>query len=457
MTLYSINPASGERFATHAEHDDAAVESRVAAAHAAARSWQRSTFAERSALLEAVARRLDAERDALAEIAVREMGKTLRAARDEVAKCALGCRYYAANGPPLLAPEIAITDGAVSGGIRYDPLGVVLAVMPWNFPYWQVFRAVAPAIMAGNAIVLKHASNVPGCASAIESLMKRAGAPAGLFTTLLIGSARVGTLIDDDRIAAVTLTGSEAAGRDVAARAGAALKKSVLELGGSDPFIVLESADVERAASAAVSARIVNNGQSCIAAKRFIVTEPVARDFTDRFVAGMRALVVGDPMHDATQLGPLATAAIRDDLHAQVEATRARGARIVTGGAPRPGPGFFYEPTVFTDVPLDAVAARDELFGPVAPVFVVRDADAALALANATTFGLGASVWTRDVDEAAEFTAGIEAGLVFVNTVVASDPSLPFGGVKRSGYGRELGAYGLREFVNIKTVRGAAI
>ena len=456
MTQHSTNPATGDRFATFAELDDAGIDTRLGAAHVAAAAWRGVPLQQRAALVAGIADQLDARRDELATLAVLEMGKTLRSARDEVAKCALACRHYAAHAPALLTPESISSDGSVAGSIRYDPIGIVLAVMPWNFPYWQVMRAVAPNIAAGNGLVLKHASNVPQCAMVIESLVNAAGAPNGLFNTMLVGSSRVGALIDDPRIAAVTLTGSEAAGRAVAGRAGSALKKSVLELGGSDPFIVLASADVPTAAAAAVTARTVNNGQSCIAAKRFIVVERVAREFVARFVAGMGALVVGDPMNDATQLGPLATAAIRDELHQQVETTRARGATLLLGGTPRAGRGFFYEATVFTDVPLDTAAARDELFGPVAPVFVVRDADAALALANSTDFGLGASVWTRDADEAAQFTAGIEAGLVFVNAIVASDPRFPFGGVKRSGYGRELGVVGLREFVNIKTVRGSA-
>jgi succinate-semialdehyde dehydrogenase/glutarate-semialdehyde dehydrogenase len=455
MAQHSINPATGDRFATFAELDDAGVSARLGAAHAAAEAWRDVSPQQRAALISAVADRLDARRDELATLAVLEMGKTLRSARDEVAKCALACRHYAAHAPALLAAESIVSEGAVAGTIRYDPIGLVLAVMPWNFPYWQVIRAAAPGIAAGNGVVLKHASNVPQCAMAIESLFAAAGAPRGIFSTMLIGSSRVGALIDDPRIAAVTLTGSEGAGRAVAARAGAALKTSVLELGGSDPFIVLASADVPKAAAAAVAARTVNNGQSCIAAKRFIVVEQAAHAFIAEFVAGMRALVVGDPMHEATQLGPLATSAIRDELHQQVEATRAGGARLLLGGAPTAGRGFYYEPTVLADVPLDTAAARDELFGPVAPVFVVPDAAAALSLANSTPFGLGASVWTRDEAEAAEFTARIEAGLVFVNAIVASDPRFPFGGVKRSGYGRELGVVGLREFVNIKTVRGA--
>jgi succinate-semialdehyde dehydrogenase/glutarate-semialdehyde dehydrogenase len=453
MTMHALNPATGEHIASYDEADDPSVERRLNGACRAFETWRRTPMAERATLMLRVADRLDTQREALAALAVREMGKTIRAAREEVAKCALACRYYAERAPGFLAPEEVRHGGVSAGRVRYDPIGVVLAIMPWNFPFWQVIRAAVPALCAGNVMVLKHASNVPGCALALEGLFAEAGAPAGLFSTLLVSAPRVGALIDDSRVAGVTLTGSEAAGRDVAQRAGAALKKSVLELGGSDPFVVLRSADMDAAVRAAVSARIVNNGQSCIAAKRFIIEEPIAAEFTRRFIDGMRTLVVGDPMDEATQLGPLATRKLRDDLHAQVEATLSRGARLALGGRSRPGPGNFYEPTVLTDVPTDAVAARDELFGPVAPVFVVRSADEALALANGTGFGLGASVWTRDPEEAARFEQNFEAGLAFVNTIVASDPALPFGGVRNSGFGRELGAFGIREFVNIKTVK----
>jgi succinate-semialdehyde dehydrogenase/glutarate-semialdehyde dehydrogenase len=384
-----------------------------------------------------------------------EMGKLLRAARDEVAKCALTLRYYADHVAAFVAPEVILDEPAQRGEVHYQPLGAVLAVMPWNFPYWQVMRFAAPAVAAGNVGLLKHASNVPQCALALESLWERAGAPKGVFQTLLIESSRVDALIADPRIAAVTLTGSEAAGRSVAAAAGRAIKKTVLELGGSDPFIVTAKADVAAAAHAAVSARTINNGQSCIAAKRFIVVDAVAEEFTERFLASMRALRSGDPGDQATDLGPLATRSIRDDLHAQVQLSVARGAVCPLGGAPSDGAGFFYPPTVLLDVPNDSPAATDELFGPVAAIFRVADVEAAIALANTSKFGLGASVWTRNVEEAGHCAAWLDCGTVFVNGIVASDPRFPFGGVKASGYGRELGVWGLREFVNIKTVRYA--
>jgi len=373
-----------------------------------------------------------------------------------VAKCAHACRFYAGEAPRMLAPEHVLRDGHDDGAVHYHPLGILLAIMPWNFPYWQAIRAAAPALAAGNAVMLKHASNVPQCALAIERLFAEAGAADGAFTTLLIGSARVGALIDDARVAAVTLTGSEAAGRDVGGRAGRAIKPCVLELGGSDPFIVLASADVAAAASMAARARCINNGQSCIAAKRFIVVDDVYGEFTDRLAAIMRDLRVGDPLDDKVDVGPLATPSIRREVDDQVRRTVAAGARIVTGGTVPQGSGNFYAPTVLADVPRDSAAAREEIFGPVAPVFRVADAAEALALANDTTFGLGASVWTRDAAEARQFAEQLQAGSVFVNAMVASDPRFPFGGVKASGIGRELAREGLRAFVNVKTVRGSA-
>jgi succinate-semialdehyde dehydrogenase/glutarate-semialdehyde dehydrogenase len=378
------------------------------------------------------------------------MGKVIGAARDEVAKCASGCRFYAEHAEAFLAPEQV--DGP-DQQVVVQPLGAVLAIMPWNFPFWQTVRFAAPALAAGNVGVLKHASNVPQCALALEDVFRRAGAPPGVFQTLLIGSDLVERVIADDRIAAVTLTGSEAAGRSVAAAAGKHLKKTVLELGGSDPFIVLASADVERAVATAVQARIVNNGQSCIAAKRFIVVDTVYDGFARELAGRMRALRLGDPMDEQTELGPLATEAIRSELSRQVAESVAAGARVLVGGEAREGQGLFFPPTVLVDVPARAPAAREELFGPVAALFRVADADEALARANDTTFGLGASVWTRDRTEAARFSAELAAGSIFVNDMVASDPRFPFGGIKRSGYGRELGVHGLREFVNVKTVR----
>jgi succinate-semialdehyde dehydrogenase/glutarate-semialdehyde dehydrogenase len=456
MSLRSINPATGETLRTFDSYSDAEVTTRLERAAIAAPHWASTAVETRLLVLARAAQLLDQEADRFARLMTLEMGKPLAAAREEAAKCAFGCRYYVRSAASFLAPEPVVEDGATLGRVLFRPLGVVLAIMPWNFPFWQVIRFAAPAIAAGNAGLLKHASNVPQCAIALEQLFTEAGAPPGVFQTLLIGSDRVERLIVDDRIAAVTLTGSEPAGRQVAAAAGRAIKKTVLELGGSDPFIVLPSADVAQAASVAVRARLVNNGQSCIAAKRFIVAQAVAEEFEQRFVAGMRALRVGDPMAADTDVGPLATAAIRDELDEQVRETVARGARIATGGHRLEGPGFFYAPTVLTDIPPGSPAARDELFGPVASVFRVRDADHALRLANDSTFGLAASVWTREADEARRFAEELETGQVFVNAMVASDPRFPFGGVKRSGYGRELGPWGLREFVNIKTVRGNA-
>jgi succinate-semialdehyde dehydrogenase/glutarate-semialdehyde dehydrogenase len=370
---------------------------------------------------------------------------------EEAAKCALGCRYYAEHAPAFIAPE------AIDGDqVLYQPLGVVLAVMPWNFPFWQVIRFAAPALCAGNVGLLKHASNVPQCALALEALFTEAGAPPGVFQTLLIGSDRVDAIISDGRVAAVTLTGSEPAGRQVAATAGRNIKKTVLELGGSDPFIVMPSADIATAASVAVKARTINNGQSCIAAKRFIVHDRIADEFTRRFVDAMRALRVGDPTRDETDVGPLATRQIADDLEQQVADSVRLGARVLTGGKRVAGAGNYFEPTILTDIPVSSPAYRDEMFGPVAALFRARNVDDAIRIANDTTFGLAAAVWTRDDVEADRFVRDVETGTVFINGMVASDPRFAFGGVKHSGYGRELGPWGLREFVNVKTVRRPA-
>ncbi|HRU09831.1 MAG TPA: NAD-dependent succinate-semialdehyde dehydrogenase [Thermoanaerobaculia bacterium] len=451
MTIASVNPATGETLATFTPHDDAEVEARLAAAAAAAAGWRRTPVAERTALVARAAELLDERREALARLATLEMGKTLAAARAEVEKCAWVCRHYAAEAAGMLATEEVATDARRSF-VRFDPLGVVLAVMPWNFPYWQVFRFAAPALAAGNAALLKHASNVPQCALAIEAIWRDAGAPAGLFGALLVGGARVAPLLADPRIAAATLTGSEPAGASVARAAGESLKKVVLELGGSDPFLVLPSADLDRAVATAVTARVLNNGQSCIAAKRFLVHRDVYEPFTARFVAAMGALRMGDPLASETDLGPLATPAIRAELHAQVERSVAAGARLLLGGSVPAGPGCFYPPTVLAEVPPDAPAAREELFGPVAPLFRVDSLDEAIALANATDFGLGAAAFTTDPAEQERLAAELDAGSVFCNGLVKSDPRLPFGGIKRSGFGRELAAFGLREFVNAKTV-----
>jgi succinate-semialdehyde dehydrogenase/glutarate-semialdehyde dehydrogenase len=451
MALRSINPATGATLATFDTLSPAEIAAKLERATAAFRSWKRTSFDERARYLSRAADILEAESEPLGRLMTLEMGKPLRAGIDEALKCARGCRYYAAHAARFLADEHVPTEASASY-IRYEPMGVVLAVMPWNFPFWQVFRFAAPATMAGNVGLLKHASNVPQCALAIEDIFRRAGFPDGVFQTLLIRSADVAPLLEDSRIGAVTLTGSEGAGQDVAARAGRALKKTVLELGGSDPFIVMPSADVEKAAATAARARTINNGQSCIAAKRFIVSETIADEFLRRFVEAMRALRVGDPMDASTDVGPLATPDLVTDLEAQVKATVAAGARVLTGGARLPGPGNYFAPTVLVDIPPGSPAYREELFGPVASVFRVRSADEAIRLANDSTFGLGSSVWTQDDEERRRFVSELEAGQVFVNAIVVSDPRVPFGGVKRSGYGRELGVHGIREFVNVKTV-----
>jgi len=450
MPIASVNPFTGETLRTFEADDEARIEEKLARARTAFDKWRREPVAARSDVLRAAARILDDERELFAALATREMGKTISAARDEVAKCALTCRYYADSAAVFLRKEPIDGDDQA---VWLEPLGVVLAVMPWNFPYWQVIRFAAPALAAGNVGLLKHASNVPQCALALADLFRRAGAPDGAFQALLVAGDRIEGIIADPRVAAATLTGSEAAGRSVGGAAGKHLKKSVLELGGSDPFIVLGSADLERAVATAVKARVVNNGQSCIAAKRFIVLDAQYEAFASRFVEAMRALKVGDPARDDTDVGPLATPAIRDEVAKQVDESVARGARLLLGGERPRGAGSVYPPTVLGDVPGDAPAAREEVFGPVAALFRARDAEDALAIANRSPFGLGASVWTRDRNEALWFARELEVGSVFVNDMVASDPRFPFGGVKLSGYGRELGPFGLREFVNVKTVR----
>jgi succinate-semialdehyde dehydrogenase/glutarate-semialdehyde dehydrogenase len=379
------------------------------------------------------------------------MGKPIVAARAEVVKCASACRYYADHAERILASE-PVEIGADDAYVRWDPLGVLLAVMPWNFPFWQVFRFLAPALMAGNVGLLKHASNVPQCALAIEELVRRAGFPRGVFQTLLIEASQVEMVLADERVAAVTVTGSEAAGRAIAAQAGWLIKKSVLELGGSDPFIVMPSADLDLAVDAAVRARCVNSGQSCIAAKRFLIADEIYDDFESRFVAGMDAMKIGDPTREETEIGPLASAAQIDEVDAQVQAAIAAGGRLLTGGERMLGKGYYYEPTVIAGVSRTSAVYREEIFGPVALLFRVRDIDEAIAVANDTQFGLGASVWTRNDAEQRRFAAELQSGAVFFNAPVASDPRLPFGGIKRSGYGRELSAAGMREFLNAKTV-----
>ncbi len=451
MALSSINPATGETLATFETLSPADVSAALDRAVQAFQSWRQTSFEKRAELLTNAAGILEAESEWLGRLMTSEMGKPLRAGIDEALKCARGCRYYADRAAGFLADEPVATE-ARQTYVRYEPLGAVLAVMPWNFPFWQVFRFAAPALMAGNVGLLKHASNVPQCAVAIEGIFRRAGYPDGVFQSLLIRSADVAPLLDDPRIAAVTLTGSEGAGQDVASRAGHGLKKTVLELGGSDPFIVMPSADLTAAAATAAKARTINNGQSCIAAKRFIVAEPIADEFLRLFVAAIEALRVGDPMDPSTDVGPLAMPDLVNDLAKQVDATVAAGARVLTGGHRRPGPGNYFEPTVLVDIPKGSPAYGEELFGPVASVFRAASADDAIRIANDSTFGLGASVWTKDDEEREHFVRELESGQVFVNAMVVSDPRVPFGGVKRSGYGRELGVHGIREFVNAKTV-----
>ena len=452
MSIATINPATGETVRTFAAHDAAEIEFRLQRAAAAFASWRRTPVRERVAALARLGVLLDAEKASLGALMTLEMGKPIKAAVEEAAKCATACRYYAEHGERLLAPRV-IVDGPEKGEVIYQPLGPVLAVMPWNFPFWQVVRFLAPGLTAGNVGLLKHASNVPQCALALEDLCLRAGYPEGVFQTLLIGSDAVEHVLADPRVVAATLTGSEGAGRAIAAAAGKHLKKTVLELGGSDPFLVMPSADIERAASTAVVARTINNGQSCIAAKRFIVHEAVADRFTRLLVDGMAALRVGDPTDPETQLGPLASPQLVEDLEKQVRESVARGARVLTGGKRIDRPGCYFAATVITDVERDSPAYREELFGPVAVLLPARDAADAIRIANDTGFGLGAAAWTGDDAEARRFVDELEAGMVFINGMVASDARFPFGGIKRSGYGRELADVGIYEFVNVKTVR----
>jgi succinate-semialdehyde dehydrogenase/glutarate-semialdehyde dehydrogenase len=449
--MKSLNPATGQVIQEYATLSAGDLETRLELAREAQPRFARESVGTRAGWLLAAAERLEARREELGRLMTSEMGKPLAASLAEVDKCAWVCRYYAEHAAAFLADEVVAT-GAADSRIRFEPLGAVLAIMPWNFPLWQVFRFAAPALGAGNVGLLKHASNVPGCALAIQSVLEQANFPAGAFQTLLIPAAEAEALVADPRIRAVTLTGSEPAGRAVARVAGEHLKKTVLELGGSDPFVVLADADLDAAVRTAVPARIINNGQSCIAAKRFILEDAVAGEFETRFTEMMRDLTVGDPMDPDVEVGPLATEGIRMELHAQVEATVEAGARLLTGGRIPDGPGFFYPPTVLADVPPGSPAAAEELFGPVAALFRARSPEDALRLANDTEYGLGAAAWTGSAEHARLFIEGLEAGSVFINGMVASDPRLPFGGVKRSGYGRELGLYGMREFQNVKTV-----
>ncbi len=450
MPITSINPATGEVLRKFEPLSDEAVQAKIGIAHAAFRGYGEVPLEHRALCMRKLAGILEHEADELAAMITAEMGKTLASARQEVLKCAQGCRYFAENAARILTEEPIPTEQ--NSYVRWDPLGIVLAVMPWNFPFWQVFRFLSPALMAGNVALLKHSSNVPQCAIAIEALVRRAGFPRGTFQTLLIEARQVESVLSDERIAAVTVTGSEAAGRAVAAQAGWLLKRSVLELGGSDPFVVLPSADLDVALSTAVKARTINNGQSCIAAKRFIVHADIYADFEARFVAAMQALIVGNPLDEATEVGPLATLQIAEEVQQQIHAATRAGARLLTGGEGREGKGNFFSPTVLAELPRSAAVYREEIFGPVALLFRVSSLDEAIEVANDTPFGLGASVWTRDADEQKRLIAELECGQVFVNTMVASDPRLPFGGIKRSGYGRELSAAGMREFLNAKTV-----
>lgn len=455
MVIATVNPATGKTEKTFEPHSTAEVERRLALAVAAFESLKSTTFDQRSQWMRAAADLLVADSARLSEILTREMGKPIAASRDEIAKCAKGMRFYAEHAESFLADE-PLADPSVVGAsralARYQPLGVVLAVMPWNYPLWQVVRFAAPALMAGNTGVLKHASNVPQSALYLDELFTRGGFPEGAFATLLIGSAEVAAVIEDPRVRAVTLTGSEPAGRSVASTAAAQVKKSVLELGGSDPFIVMPSADLDTAVATAVTARTINNGQSCISAKRFLVHEAVYDEFVPRFTAAMEALRVGDPLDERTQIGPIATASGREELVELVNDAREKGADILTGGTMPDGPGWFYAPTVIARVTRAMRVHLEETFGPVATVYRVHDIDEAIALANVTDFGLSSSVWTTDPVERARFEREIEAGAVFFNGMTISHPELPFGGIKHSGFGRELAAAGIREFCNLKTV-----
>jgi succinate-semialdehyde dehydrogenase/glutarate-semialdehyde dehydrogenase len=451
MAIATVNPATGEVVKTFPELSDSEIEKKLEKAVQAFAAHRKTSFAERAKGMRKAAEILEHEKETFGRMMTLEMGKTLRSAIAEAAKCATACRYYAEHAESFLADEVVET-GAKKSFVRYLPIGPILAVMPWNFPFWQVIRFAAPALMAGNVGLLKHASNVPQCALQIEDIFRRAGFAEGVFQTLLIGSKKVDALLEDPRVVAATLTGSEQAGIQVGMGAAKRIKKVVLELGGSDPFIVMPSADLDAAVATAVEARILNNGQSCIAAKRFIVAEPIADEFQRRFVDKMKSLRVGDPFEAETELGPLANADAVTTLDADVQKSVQAGAKLLTGGHVIQRAGNFYEPTVLTDIPKESPAYREEFFGPVASLFRARDVDDAIRIANDSRFGLGASAWTNDDGEREQFINELESGMVFINKMVASDPRIPFGGVKQSGYGRELGVFGIREFVNIKTV-----
>jgi len=451
MAIATVNPATGEVVQTFQALTTEQIESKLQLAVSAFRTERKTPFAERAERMMKAAEILERDRERFGRLMTLEMGKPLKAAIAEAAKCATACRYYAENAEKLLADEVVET-GAKKSFVRYLPIGPILAVMPWNFPFWQVIRFAAPALMAGNVGLLKHASNVPQCAIALEKIFRDAGFPEGVFQTLLIGSGQVDALLNDPRVVAATLTGSEQAGIQVGIGAAKRIKKVVLELGGSDPFIVMPSADLDAAVATAVEARVINNGQSCIAAKRFIVAAPIADEFERKFVARMQGLRVGDPFDQKTELGPLATPDAVTTLDADVQKTVQAGAKVLTGGHPLKRPGNYYAPTVLTNIPKDSPAYGEEFFGPVASIFRAKDQDEAIRIANDVRFGLGASAWTNDEKERERFINELEAGMVFINKMVASDTRIPFGGVKQSGHGRELGAVGIREFMNAKTV-----
>ena len=451
MAIATINPTTGQTIKTFEPLSDAQVDQKIQLAAEVFHAFRKLSFAARAKMMLKAADILESEKESLGRMMTIEMGKTYRSAVDEAVKCAWGCRYYAENAERFLADE-SVETSASRSFIRYQPMGIILVVMPWNYPFWQVFRFIAPGLMAGNVGLLKHASNVPQCAMKIEEILLQAGFPAGAFQTLLIGSGKVDRVLDDPRVAAATLTGSEGAGVQVGLGAAKRIKKVVLELGGSDPFIVMPSANLEEAVAVGVKARVINNGQSCIAAKRFIVHEQIADQFERAFVTQMEALKLGDPFDEKVDVGPLATPEAVTDLHADVLKSVQAGAKILTGGKPIGGPGNFYPPTVLTNIPKNSPAYGEELFGPVASIFRVPSVDEAIRIANDSRFGLGASAWTNDKGEQERLINGIEAGMVFINQMVASDPRVPFGGVKRSGIGRELSTYGIREFTNVKTV-----
>lgn len=451
MPIASVNPATGETIKTFEPLSEAQIDEKLQRAAETFRVYRLTTFEARESMMMRAAEILETEKNDFARLMTMEMGKPIKGAVGEAEKCAWVCRYYGENARQHLTDKFVDTN-AKKSYVRFQPLGPVLAVMPWNFPFWQVFRFAAPALMAGNVGLLKHASNVPQCALAIEDILRRAGFPEGAFQTLLVGSDAVPRILEDRRVVAATLTGSEPAGRSVASIAGKQIKKTVLELGGSDAFIVMPSAELEEAVTTAVKARTINNGQSCIAAKRFIVAADIYDEFERKFVEEMKTLRVGDPLDEASDIGPLATEQILKDVDEQVKTSVAAGALVLTGGKKLDRAGNYYEPTVLVNIPPNSPASCEEVFGPVAMLFRVKNIDEAIDLANATTFGLGAAAWTNDPNEQERFIDEIEAGCVFINGMVASDPRLPFGGIKNSGYGRELSEFGIREFVNIKTV-----